>query len=278
MRVRMKANTIETQLVGFLDTNVLHFVSLYLQFARTNDLFPLEQEDGGGERVRDAVRRTKEESERGWRESLQDGLGVVYRARKEQIQIRYASVSELELMAGRMRGRALLRAADEGLPERMWTKFREEEIRRRLSAADATAIMAEVDSVATDLKAAGVLVDPGDTRDTRCILELAKTVTGLIYLQPADCIIFSAALVAQADELYTTDGYLRGTVNRISNPQGSDQQEVKEQVTERLASLMGWAEKEVTLPTARKIRQFLPPVTKIAGSTGDARLEAGDLR
>ena len=244
-------NSVDTQVVGFLDTNVLHYVSLYLKFAASRDLFPLAVDPAAtsAAHVPEAQTRIVDEAEKDLRQSLLRGLGV-----------RYAPVSELELIAGRLRGRAIVKAAQEALPDRMWSKFDEGEIRRRLTPTDCLEVAIEAASIVPALGGAGLAVLPVDTSDTSYILDLTRFLARLVYLQPLDAIIYSAALVAQAHEFYTADGYLLRTVNRIGNPQRSpEQQKMSRQIKERVAELMGWDVTEVILPTASRLKSFLPP-------------------
>ena len=251
---------VDTQVVGFLDTNVFHYVSLYLHFAMKYRLFPFgpEAQESTGS-LAEARKRIKQQEERQFVQSLQKGFGVVYRVWEQDIQVRYAPVSELELIAGRLRGRAIEKAAKEGLPDRMWTKFDEGEIRRRLIKKDNVEVATQVDDIVSTLKGAGLLIMAADSRDTTYVLDITKFLAGLVYLQPMDAIIYSAALVAQAHEFYTADGFLFRTVNRIANPQqSSEHKEISMEVRQRLANLMGWKIDDVILPTASKLKAFLP--------------------
>lgn len=263
-------SSVATQVVGFLDTNVFHYVSLYLQFATNHRLFPLgpEAQESTGS-LAEATERIKQQEEKQYAQSLQKGFGVIYRVLNQDIQVRYAPVSELELIAGRLRGRAIIKAAEEGLPDRMWTKFDEEEIRKRLITEDNTEITAQIGDIVSTLMRAGLMIIPADNRDARYVLEVTKFLAGLVYLQPMDAIIYSAALVAQAREFYTADGFLRRTVNRIGNPhQSSEDKEISAQVRQRVATLMGWKANDVILPTASKLKSFLPDTDRGSGWHG----------
>ena len=252
--------SVATQVVGFLDTNVFHYVSLYLNFATNHHLFPfgpIAQESTGS--LAEAKKRIEQQKEKQFAQSLKNGFGVIYRAWNQDIQVRYAPVSELELIAGRLRGRAIVKAAKEELPDRMWTKFDEEEIRKRLSKEDNAEVTGQVGDVVSALTGAGVVIIPSDNRDTSYVLEMTRFLAGLIYLQPMDAIIYSAALIAQAHEFYTADGFLFHTVNRIGNPhQSLEDKEISAEVRRRVANLMGWKIDDVILPEASKLKTFLP--------------------
>ena len=92
--------------VAFLDTNVLHFVGLYLRRARDQGLFPLVGDD-----VAAAKRHLSDTIENdALKSSLNKGLRVVAHLQSKNIRIEYSAVSELELMEGRARGKALEKA------------------------------------------------------------------------------------------------------------------------------------------------------------------------
>ena len=195
--------------VAFLDTNVLHFVDLYLRRAGEHELFPL----GGDEAA--AYSHLDESTEDDLRKSLTNGLNTVAYLLRDNARIEYSVIAELELMAGRARAKALERAAAEGIPDRMWTRFREKEVNDRLQAGDLTRIRRRVEEVGPALEAAGIDASVADADRTKDALRLAKHVAAAVHMSVADCMIYAGSLVAEADELISADNYLRKTVNRL---------------------------------------------------------------
>ena len=241
MTKHMTSRNLDTQEIGFVDTNILHYVSLYLRFANQHGLFPTRSTNDGEARVVQAIERIMQNGEEDQRTSLLSGLAFVHMARLDDIRIQFASISELELMTGRMRGEALRKAAGEGLPDRMWSKFKEREIRRRVSVEDARRIMVEVERLVMRLREVGVSVHRQDGGDDAYVIEVAKAVAGVVYMDPADCIVYSSSMVAQAGRLFTGDEYLRRTVNLIANPQERPKYvEVRRRLGNRLREVMGW--------------------------------------
>ena len=116
-------------------------------------------------------------------------------------------------------------AANEGLPDRIWSRFPEEEIRERVDSTDLEEIKDKIDNLTSMLEESGVAVTIGQSSQTREFIELAKGINGLVYLEAMDSIIYASAIVAQADYLFTTDGYLKTTVNFIHNPCGKPRYE-----------------------------------------------------
>ena len=228
--------------VAFLDTNALHFVDLYLRRAGERKLFPLD----GGEA--EAYSHLDGSTEGKLREALTKGLNAVAYLLRDEVRVEYSVIAELEMMAGRARGRALERAAAEGIPERMWTRFRENETSGRLLTQDLIQIRHRVEEIGPTLEAAGIDASVADASRTRDALELAKDVAAAIYMSMADCVIYASALVAEADELLSADRYLRKAVNRLKD---KSMQDTRLRLQQRVAAVRSGPLRP--LPAARKI-------------------------
>lgn len=231
--------------VVFLDTNTLHHMHLYLTHASNESLYPFCPNDGTAD---EAKARLRTLTPKKLRESLGKGLEVIAELSASDFQVEYSPVSELELIAGRARGRAIETAAKEGIPDRMWTRFRDEEVGSRLNKEDLEEIGAGIVSLSASLEKAGMSVtvnDPGRTRD---VFTLARNIGSLVYLGFADSVIYASALVAEADYLMTFDKYLKKTVNRIRT--GSP--DVRKRLLTVMEKIILVDAKNVTLPVATK--------------------------
>ena len=102
--------------VVFLDTNALHYMHLYLTHACNESLYPFCPNDGSGDEARQHLRTVES---RNLRDSLRKGLDAIVDLSTTDSQVEYSPVSELELIAGRARGRAIEKTAQEGIPDRM---------------------------------------------------------------------------------------------------------------------------------------------------------------
>ena len=198
--------------VVFLDTNALHYMHLYLTFASDENLYPFCPHDGSADEARQHLRTVASGN---LRSSLSKGLEAIVDLSTTDSQVEYSPVSELELIAGRARGRAIVKTATEGIPDRMWTRFHGEEISSRLNTEDLVEIGANIASLSTLLDEAGVQATVSDPDRVSDVFDLAKRVGSLVYVGFADSVIYASALVAGADYLITFDDYLRKTVNRI---------------------------------------------------------------
>ena len=139
--------------VAFLDTNALHFVDLYLKQARGAGLYPfIDDKMDVDNAITEAKTRLGSMSEKNLRKSLGHGLDILAWIVRERIRVEYSPLSELELMTGRLRGKALLHAAEEGVPDRLWGRIRDDEIADRLAPDDFHEVKTTVDQLGAALK------------------------------------------------------------------------------------------------------------------------------
>ena len=236
--------------VVFLDTNTLHYIGIYLEYAKEKGLFPMGSKDTAKEKEA-AAENVNNLAEVAVRKSLKRGLETVDFLSRQDVYVQFAPVSELELLTGRTRGKAIMSAAREGVPDRIWSRFREGEIRERVSLTELEEIKDGVYELTSMLEESGVAVKTGGRDQTSELLELAKGINGLVYLEPVDSIIYASSLVAQADYLLTADGYLKQTVNYICGP-GSEPRydEIRKKLQELISQIILGNPYDVELPSA----------------------------
>ncbi len=225
------------QKTAFLDTNVLHHIGLYLRHSKGQNLDPLNfsQTSTSIQELEDADLR----------KDLVQGCKIVELMLDRNLRVEYAAVSELELLIGRIKGKVALNAAREGVPDRMFSHIREEQIRRRVHPSQLADLKEGVDKLATVLEEPGFTVQKDDTGRTRDVLGLAFAINGLVYFEAMDSIIYASVLLSQADYLFTADNAFKKIVNQIHNPNGNAQ---FEQVNGKLRDLVA----KLTLNIASK--------------------------
>ena len=157
--------------VVFLDTNALHFIYLYLEHARNQRLYPFTPKEDA---VAEAKKNLRAVGEANLKKSLEKGLAAVDYLSKPDVRVEYSSVSELELIVGRARGKAVESAAKEGIPDRMWTHFYDKEISARLTTADLTDIRTRVEGLGPTLERAGILAARERRRSYKRCVGLGK--------------------------------------------------------------------------------------------------------
>ena len=249
----------EYRKVAVLDTNVLHYVSLYLKHAEDGSMYPfVNAKMDADNAVAEAKRRVEDLTGTSLKKSLGHGLSVLSWLSKTDARVEYSPITDLELMVGRLKGKALEAAAGEGVPDRMWSRFHadEKEVSVRLTPEDLKGIMTGVLGLRSALEDVGVVATANVAREREVeVLDLAKQVVGLVYMSVADCIVYSHALAAQADYLITNDGYLNSTVNRIRTEASC--LEVKTRLTEMVRQVtpdsgdVVLPEADVVLPEAK---------------------------
>ncbi len=205
-----------------LDTNAVHYARLYLEFARAHTLSPFVPTTGvpttgNVEATIDALvpmsKNTRESLKKGWR--LIEYLRPHSNAGDT---IQYSPVAQVELVSGRLRGEAILDAASENIPHRLWSRFDEREIFARLEWAVYARVQSETEGLDTLFEAGGINVTPVDPSTMMQVWDVARRVLGCIYLELGDCAIYASALLAEATEVLSGDGYFRELVGWVHNP------------------------------------------------------------
>ncbi len=239
--------------VVFLDTNTLHYIGIYLEYAKEKGLFPMGAKDTAKEKEA-AAEAVTNLAEVVVRKGLKQGLETVDFLSRQDVHVQFAPVSELELLTGRARGKAIISAASEGVPDRMWSRFREDEIRERVTLTELADIKDRVNGLTSLLEESGVAVNTGGHNRANEVLELAKEINGLVYMEPVDSIIYASSLVAQADYLFTADGYLKQTVNYIYGL-GSEPryEEIRKQLQQLISQTILGNPYDVELPSAYSV-------------------------
>ena len=250
------------QKLAFLDTNTLHYIGIYLVYAKENNLYPRGLKEAAKENVNDLA-------DTNLKKGLKRGLETIYFLSTQDVQVQYAPVSELELLIGRTKGKAIMSAAEEGVPDRMWSRFREDEIRERVGPTDLAIIQSRIDRLTSMLEESDVAVKTSHSDQASDALELAKGINGLVYMGAMDSIIYASALVAQADYLFTADEHLKKTVNYIYSPCGKSRYEGIRRLLQQLVSriILGNAD-DIQLPRAHTVtgEGELSPSLRIPGA------------
>ena len=239
--------------VAFLDTNTLHYIGLYLEYAKENTLYPMgekltEIEKNAAKNEVDKLMGTNQ------KRNLKQGLETVYLLLTEDVEVQYSPVSEIELLAGKTRGKAFLISAEEGVPDRMWSNIRGEEIQELVDYTVSTELKNKVNEFSAMLDKLGVAVktDTGEGANKE-VMGLAKDINGLVYLSPMDSIIYASSLVAQADYLFTADDYLKKTVNDIRDSDKDSFEDIRNQLRRFVSIITLGNEGNVILPSAHKV-------------------------
>ena len=228
-----------------MDTNALHYVRLCLGHAKQHDLHPFGKSPNGWQELTtdfDTITPQRR------RENMQTGVKMLQFVEAQGAQIEFSPMSEIEMVGGLIRAKALLHAARDGSPHRMFTNITAGEIAATVSAADMQEVGAEVDQLPELLDRLDITVTPSDPGAGLDTLRVAAQLTRIRYMEPADAVIFVGAILAQADYLITSDRYLRSTANQLLNSRDQPFLSARSQLRTIVANVLNCAPDEVILP------------------------------
>lgn len=204
-----------------VDTNALHLARLYLEYSRKHGIPPFGANAANPALLLDNQYAKKSPETN---KHMKTGLKVV-----EYLRIKtgvgallfYSPVTTIELICNQLKGKALLNALPDGPPSRWYSSMREEEILRRLNFmhySNVSAQFRKLDNLFDD-----GLITISETTSSRSqeTWVLAQYILQCVFLDLADCLIYSSAIVAEAAELITTDAYFKTIVNGLENPGAS---------------------------------------------------------
>lgn len=240
----------------------MHYARLYLAFAREHDLQP------GGMNTANPEDEIKKHIKSKTSEGFINGHRAVERLRKECAsgsRVEYSPINHLEMVCGLLRGQSILAAAAEGIPDRIWSRFDEEQISARLDWETYEKVQRDTSDLEGQFKVAEIDISEMDPTRMRDVWALSRTLLGVAFLQVGDCLVYASALLAEADELLSGDGHVRYVVNGIENPaaySSSDPdkqayfEEARNRVIKRVSELIEIDASQVHLPKSPHPRSW----------------------
>lgn len=235
----------------FLDTMTLHNIRLCLEHANKEELqYPTDNKA-----ISDLKKSFDNVQEKGLKQAFQTGLETIVQLSKYDIQIEYASVSEIEMITGLTEGKVRLALADEGVPYRIWSGFSEKETRERITVEELDSIKTQVDNLGLMLRQSGLTVTQSDTRREDDVIRLAKGIVGLIYMREIDSIIYASAIIAGAECLFTADGNLSTVINSIQDGRDQRYRDIRQKLKNLFSSLIPGDRDKIDLPNAIRVTQ-----------------------
>lgn len=241
----------------FLDTNALHYMSSYLQWAEKKSLPPFQ--DGiTFEQAREALRKHMPKDIAAM---LLQGAKTLAFLQQQAVQyeaVIYTSrFAKAEVIYGILEGRAYAHMARKGLPFRMRQRARSELVSMYLEPQDYQQVIEEWDNFLNLLDKEDIIIlYVEDREDFSRIAEMAEFLQSRFFMDVADSWMYACALVMQAERIITFDGYFRHVINMLHNPQDDrDWQQLQKDLQEMLKErLLGTP----TLPKVEDLPQDLP--------------------
>jgi hypothetical protein len=244
--------------VVFLDTNAVHFAKLTLSFgtAKNVDVLAVEWDKVRTELENHTVGPAAIESyEKGfWT------LRYLHKRSTEPVKFYYSPVTRLELLCGSLRGEAIKKAVQSGVPNRWYSRLEEKDIRLHLEPHGYTQVTSEHQNVDQQFDTIGIILTEQEL--DRDVWRIARALLESIFVDVQDCLVFASAFLLQANELLTIDGYLRELVRWTQNPGSANADFISRFTTVRTAlvdvyaELSGWDKAKVILPEARSVQQM----------------------
>jgi hypothetical protein len=201
--------------VVFLDTNAVHYARVLLAFGQKHALDPFEAEFAAFDT------KLQEQGVRAISEFRHGYLTVRYLRQWCDTggRVLYSPITTLELFCNGLRAVALLRAAKSDVPYRWFSHFGEKDVRGHL-AVDGYAEAIQGQVALKDLfNNAGISAEECEL--TEEIWRMAQAILRSIFLDVQDSLVYASAIVEQAREVVTGDGYLGETVAYAENPGGA---------------------------------------------------------
>lgn len=239
--------------VIFLDTNALHFTRLYLEAAEEHGLPPFGNKGidvGLGDQMGE---RTKKNIKKGYKT-------IAYLQAKsiDEARVIFPPIVALEVACGILRSKAILSAADEGIPSRWWNRFDEVEILSRLRKDHYDAVEGVFENLKEGFERAGISFLQMDNKKMSDVWKIARSLLRCVYLSVNDCILFSSALVEMADEIISFDDYLSGIINKVKDPSGDAFYEgAKCEIVEVISRCIDIPVEEIRLPATSRLPKDL---------------------
>ena len=193
----------------FLDTNALHYLYTYIRASIAQGCSPLDISSVDAVSTGDLpdVKNTYSKAHR-----------LLEHWSQGESEVLYSGLAFVELMAGLIRGKAVVQAANRfPLPYRRWQKFETATVN---SLVDHSGLL----SIHQDYRTVEEWIDQNlairfqPYHDDRAVLDVAHHLLDECYLEPIDCIIYASALSVRADYLVSYDKGLQNIVRWIAAP------------------------------------------------------------
>ena len=227
--------------VIFLDTNAVHHATLALSFGSENsfDVLARSSEDmkatlqargtTASDRYVDGARIVRYLSQR-----FQEAAAVFY----------FSPLTGLELLCGALRGEAIKRAAQVGVPNRWFFRMDEKEIRICLEPNGYTQAQVHQSNVEELFDGVGLTLT--EQLVNQEVFALARALMENVFVNVQDCLVYASAVIAQASELITGDRYFRETICWTNNPGAAPRElgarftSLRTAVRSTCAEILGW--------------------------------------
>lgn len=246
----------------FLDTCYIIYLSLFFKLCMTVGLEPTNPSVLNDETLsKYGIQKKRLEMDR-----LQDGKKLFNYVVKEALlgsEIKTSQFCRLEFLHLLLEKQAHEHLLNAGIPLRLRSHEWSESYLTSLDQTDYSNACDEWEQLKKKLSHYDVelrVLEEEDSDYWGQVIEAASLVMGSILMDVPDAIVYAAAVIAEADELVTTDGDFKTTVNCLENPNAEPWVSIAAQLTQKLIeqnpALAKAAEKqELKLPKAIRLKK-----------------------
>lgn len=246
---------VAAQCVVVLDTNVLHFVRLYLTYAEGRRRYPHPGVQWSATEA--YIRRTVEEEK--IRKTLIWGGKVLHFMHSNGVELVRSSAVEAELFRLEASSRALRNAMVRSRVRGRWfSQLQDEEVNRWMTPRDRQSVVTSVEKTFETLDSLGVRVydlEPGSSSD---VVWLARGIMTMVYMDAMDSVVYANALDAAATHLVTSDRRFRDVVNDFKNPPSEEAEMYSEELSSLVKVCTGMELAHPEFPVAQEIAKLCP--------------------
>ena len=202
-----------------LDTNVLHDLRLYLAFAHDTESYPYHDVRW----TQTHGRLPSNVAEKRLQGALRRGGLALYFLKENDAELFRCSPVELELLRldafARAQGNAMSSSLVGG---RWWTHIPDADVNWWLAAQDRQSVVAGLEHTFATLEGFGIRVSGLDQGDSFDVVQLARQIMTIVYMDTLDCIVYAHALVVGATHLLTSDKAFGNLIRRFRKPKTAE--------------------------------------------------------
>lgn len=233
-----------------MDTNALHFLLLYLNYSRNECLYPFNMKETSYATNLAVLRATlKRNPTKALFSSLQKGINIAYFLDRTEYQVEYSPISEMELIRGRARGKAIQIAAIEGVSDRIWSRFGGDEVRKRLSLQAMEQLSKTISNLKMLPEVTRITAPSRALDGAQAAWQIAIEISPWACMDVQDCIIYASAIVSGAEYIVTADRYFRKVINRLSNPSCEEERVIKKEILNIVFQYSLFSVEETSVPS-----------------------------
>ena len=237
------------QCVVVLDTNVLHWVRLFLSYAKGGRCYLYEEEHWSANKN---CIKSKMEHKYEW-EKLKFGGEALHFMRRNKVELARCSAVEAELFRLETYSHALRTAiSNSSICGRWFSHFGNEEVNQWARPQARQSVVESLDETFDELESFGIRVWDLEAAGSADVVRLARGIMALVYMDLMDSVIYANSLVASATHLVTSDGYFKRVANRFRTPSTEGEKQISKELESLVVECDGAELNHQEFPIAKK--------------------------